>query len=118
MPRFAVCPRCGGTGFVSNPAFDGMSTSELREELGDEETREFLDEYTTRGGMFDLLCPRCQMLRVVEACATLPCKNPREWISNTEFEHCVEHLTTDEKETLEELISMYQEQAAEIAFGC
>jgi predicted methyltransferase len=59
------CPRCDGHGTVANPAFDGMSTSEMYDDMGYEETDEFLTEYTRRGGMYDIMCPCCNGQKVI-----------------------------------------------------
>lgn len=60
-----VCPRCNGEGLIANPAFDGMSVSEMVERDGYEETDEFLREYTKRGGMYDIVCPCCRGNKVI-----------------------------------------------------
>lgn len=59
------CERCDGYGTVGNPAFDGMSVSQMREEDGDEETDNFLAEYTKRGGIYDIMCPCCKGEKIV-----------------------------------------------------
>jgi hypothetical protein len=59
------CPRCDGHGMIANPAFDGMSTQEMYDDMGYEETDEFLTEYTKRGGMYDVECPCCKGQKVV-----------------------------------------------------
>lgn len=64
VSTFTVCPRCDGFGTVANPTFDGASVSEMREDWGYEETDDFLSEYTTRGGMYDVACPLCNGRRV------------------------------------------------------
>ena len=59
------CPRCDGYGMIANPAFDGMSMQEMYDDMGYEETDEFLTEYTRRGGMYDIMCPCCKGEKVV-----------------------------------------------------
>ena len=59
------CERCDGYGTVANPAFDGMSVDQMRDENGYEETEEFLAEYTKRGGIYDIMCPCCKGEKVI-----------------------------------------------------
>jgi hypothetical protein len=69
---FEVCSRCQGNGTHANPAFDGMTGDEM-EEMG-EERYEFLEQYTTRGGMYDVNCEVCKGQRVVRgACKCFEC---------------------------------------------
>ena len=74
--KFAVCPRCAGHGTHANPAFDGMTGDDL-DEMG-EEQYDFIEEYTSRGGMYDVNCERCSGQRVVLAdCTCFECVGNR-----------------------------------------
>lgn len=74
--KMVVCPRCKGRGGIANPAFDGMSTHEIYEDMGYEEGREFLEEYLKPQGMYDLDCPCCHGVRVVTK------KFRKEWLAD------------------------------------
>lgn len=93
---FVVCPRCQGHGTHANPAFDGMSLSAMYDDLGPDEADEFRAEYTTRGGMYDVVCEECGGKRVVRAeCECASCERGRR-----------------------ELADMYAMERAERMFGC
>lgn len=82
--KYIVCPRCEGEGTIANPVFDGMSTQEMYDDMGYEETQEFLKEYTTRGGMYDQVCPACNGKRVLSK------EQKEEWDDREEYRREVE----------------------------
>ena len=51
-----LCPRCNGEGKHGNPAFDGMSMSELHEQ--DHWDDDFMDGYMS--GRYDVTCEECK----------------------------------------------------------
>jgi len=51
---WVVCPKCSGEGTTGNPAFDGMSLSEL----DDCDRDDFMDGYMS--GRYDVACSRCK----------------------------------------------------------
>lgn len=68
----------------------------MYDDMGYDETHEFLTEYTKRGGMYDILCPACNGKNVVKAeCKCSDCEADRQ-----------------------ELADMYEMEAAERRFGC
>lgn len=93
---FVVCARCEGHGTHANPAFDGMSASVDEFDGSYDERDEFLDAYTTRGGMYDVSCEDCNGQRVVRA--------------ECECDDCEEERA--------DLADMYAMERAERAFGC
>lgn len=64
--KYEICERCFGHGMMANPAFDGMTSTDMEEWYGDggcEEQEEFLAEYTRlaregRPGIYDVRCER------------------------------------------------------------
>lgn len=52
--RWTVCPECDGEGKIGNPAFNGMSLSELDADDRDD----FMDGYTS--GRYDVTCGHCK----------------------------------------------------------
>jgi hypothetical protein len=118
LEKYAVCPTCNGEGYTSKlGAFTG---DDMDEWFGDSPERdEFIDEYTTRGGIYDERCRQCDTRRVVLTCSEPDCENPREYISNPwgkgeEAKHCWNHVDEDEQS----LLDMNAEVAAERAAGC
>lgn len=86
---YVVCPRCKGNGSIGNPAFDGMTGDDIAE-MG-EEGYEFLAEYTTRGGIYDVPCPECKGQRVVRAeCICTNCEQDRTDRAEAEAEAAAE----------------------------
>lgn len=62
--RKVVCPRCEGEGTVLRPGIAGhaYTLEEFHEEFDEEER----GEYFRRGGRYDVHCPECNGLRVVD----------------------------------------------------
>lgn len=118
MSKFTVCPTCEGEGFTSK--LGAFTSDDLDEQFGDGAERdEFIEEYTTRGGIYDEHCAQCDGRRVVLSCSVSTCEKAREylpsvWTKGEEAKHCYEHLSQDEND----LIMMHQESLAEIAAGC
>ena len=83
-PTYKLCPRCQGRGSVGNPAFDGMSTSQLYDEMSPDEADEFLREYTKEGGVYDIPCPCCGGRRVATK------KEIKSWRADEEYNREVE----------------------------
>lgn len=111
--KLALCPRCGGYGTVANPAFDGMTGEDLNE-LGPERD-EFVEEYTRRGGMYDILCPRCKGGKTVDGCEVQLCHEAQ--LDFEDVVHCDSHLTSEERRTVREIRDMYAEMEAERRAG-
>lgn len=84
-PPFMVCPGCDGHGTRANPAFDGMPVHPDAFDGDYEDMREFMSEYTTRGGMYDVACWECNGKRVVpQPCACRRCEDDRQEIADME----------------------------------
>ena len=63
-PKYTLCPKCEGEGWQSK--LGAFTSSDLDEWYGDGDERyEFIEEYTTRGGMYDEKCGTCKGERVV-----------------------------------------------------
>ena len=60
MTKYRVCPTCGGSGSIVNPAVDGGG---LTAEDFEREGPEFEAAYF--GGVYDQACPECGGQRVV-----------------------------------------------------
>jgi len=101
--KWAICDVCNGDGFIANPAFDGMSTTEMIENWGYEETEEFLHEYT-RGTMYQVKCDNedCQGGKVLVPDDTRCTNEQMEWYIRGE----------------QELADMRAMEAAERRMGC
>lgn len=63
-PKYVVCPRCEGTGYVSK--LGDFTREWVAEEFGPD-AEEFIAEYTKPGGAYDEFCPECKGNRVVTA---------------------------------------------------
>lgn len=115
----AVCPRCRGEGSIVNPSVDGHGiTADEMDELGPEFMQDYLD------GLYDVRCPRCTGLRVVEKCQVELCPRPVEeghvWDdadNQQSMQHCFEHLTDQEREAAQEEAEYQAEIAAERRMG-
>ena len=58
--KWEICGECKGEGTVSRIP-GAITESELDEWYGNSEERyEFIKEYTTPGGMYDMACPDCK----------------------------------------------------------
>lgn len=110
--KLAVCPRCGGYGTHANPSLDGMTGADL-DEMGPERD-EFVEEYTRRGGIYDVLCERCRGEKTVPKCKELDCLAA----ASVNAEHCEDHFTTDEEEAAIEEYEYRALVAAEQRAGC
>lgn len=119
---FAICPTCEGSGKHVNPSIDsqGISPEEFYSDP------DFEEAYF--GGAYDVTCVECQGNRVVEACETDGCSEPREakqsgWgdrrdsTSHDHFATCYEHLSVEELDELRETADFYAEMAAERRMG-
>lgn len=109
MPKFIVCPDCGGAGTSS--AYLGAFTGDDMEQAGDE----FREDYMS--GAFDRKCDECNGQRVVKGCKTNGC-NERVaiihsyWSGRHEYDNCFEH-DADARESAE----CESQGAAERAYG-
>lgn len=109
MPKFIVCPNCGGTG--SSSAYLGAFTSDDMHDMDDE----FMDDYFA--GNFDRKCDECNGQRVVKGCKTEGCDEQvavihSYWSGRHEYDHCFEH-DADARESAE----CEAQGAAERAYG-
>jgi hypothetical protein len=98
MPKFIVCPSCGGRGTSS--AYLGAFTSDDIDQMDGE----FMEDYFA--GNFDRKCDHCQGQRVVQTCKTSGCENERATIHSFwarephVYDHCFEH-DADARESAE-----------------
>lgn len=106
---WTLCPGCGGSGVTALP---GIDVTDIIAEDPD-----FGDDY--RGGFYDEPCPDCHGLRVVPACR---CGQPiieGTWIdfdddgdeTEVAFSGCYEHVSDEERRTVDEraeISAMYE----------
>lgn len=76
---WAICERCHGHGSISNPAFNGITTTEIFDSMGEDEGQEFLREYTRPGGLYD----------VTNASVSYPCPGPLGWQETSGVGKCL-----------------------------
>lgn len=137
--KFAVCPRCEGTGTIVNPSIDGNG---LSAEDFEEQGEDFREDYFA--GVYDVRCPECGGNRVVAACkgarATARSANGSElarhersgsacgqpvvegsYVGWDEKERlhttCYEHMSEDAREYVDDAARYAEEVAAERRMG-
>lgn len=119
MAKLALCPRCGGHGTHANPSLDGMTGEDL-DEMGPERD-EFIEEYTRRGGMYDVICERCHGEKTVPRCKGTDAHERvclAAALDIDEVEHCDNHLTRREEQIVQEELEYRALVAAERRAGC
>lgn len=75
--KFKICPVCFGEGSVCR--IKEAFTREEAEEWYGPEVDEFLEEYLTRGGAYDEVCPACKGHRVLSAQQFTDWEDEREY---------------------------------------
>jgi hypothetical protein len=72
--KYVVCDECNGAGYHLTPGLRGDVT-EMVYEMDYEEREEFMEEYTRRGGIYDVQCEKCDGKRVT----MVPMTFSKEW---------------------------------------
>jgi hypothetical protein len=109
MAQFVICPQCGGSGYGDNL---GDVTDMVHEDP------DFAEEYAA--GAYNTGCEECRGQRVVPACSNWNCDEAAygkvPWRDDPAPE-CYEHLSADDKDSVESYYQMEAEMAAERRMG-